>query len=197
MRQIGVLVLCIGFLGSFGCGRSGGNRAAGNNGAAAGNSPNAANSINSSNAGLANSGPQANALNANTNEIVASNEDISRGLLQMEDAWNDAYVRRDEAWFQQNLADDYTEIGDTGKTINDKAGAIEAMKDDKSVEIITQLSDTKVRIEGDAAVITGVNHVRLKDEHGRQQDYKHRFTDTFIKRGDRWLVWANQATRMP
>jgi ketosteroid isomerase-like protein len=95
------------------------------------------------------------------------------------------------------LADDYTEIGDDGRTINDKAGATAAMKADKSTALETDLSDMKVRVEGNAAVVTGVNHVRLKDPTGKQQDYKHRFTDTFVKRDRRWLIWANESTRMP
>src|SRR5262249_44525729 len=75
------------------------------------------------NANMPQSGPlNANNANASTVEIIETPESISAALLQMEDAWNAAYGRRDEAWFQQNLADDYTEIGDDGKTINDKAG---------------------------------------------------------------------------
>ena len=193
-----VSILCFSILLFNTCGgRSDGNRANGANRANRNNEPsNSANSVNSANA--ANSAINANSSNSNTtSEIFERPEDISKGLLQMEDAWNEAYVKRDEAWFQQNLADDYTEIGDSGKTINDKAGAIAAMKADKSTEIVAELSDTKVRVEGNAAIVTGVNHVRLKDENGRPQDYKHRYTDTYIKRDGRWLIWANESTRMP
>lgn len=169
--------------------RSNGNRASGNSNTAAN-----ANAVSNANP---NANANANSANANTNVIVERPEDISKGLLQMEDAWNDAYGQKNEEWFQQNLADDYTEIGDTGKTINDKAGAIAEMKADKSTEIITAISDTKVRVEGNSAVVTGINHVKLKDPAGKPVDYKHRFTDTFVKRNDKWQVWADQATRIP
>jgi len=178
-------------------GRGDGNRVSRN---AAGNGASNANeAAPASNSNMPQSGPlNANNTNANTpSEIVESPASISAALLQMEDAWNAAYVRRDEAWFQQNLADDYSEIGDDGKTINDKAGATAAMKADKSTAIETELSDMKVRVEGNAAVVTGVNHVRLKDPTGKQQDYKHRFTDTYIKREGRWQIWANESTRIP
>ena len=180
-----------------------GSRGDGNRGNRNANSANATSNTNGAapvnNSNVPQSGPlSANNSNANTpTEIVETSESISAALLQMEDAWNAAYVRRDEAWFQQNLADDYTEIGDDGKAINDKAGATAAMKADKSTAIETELSETKVRVEGNAAIVTGVNHVRLKDPTGKQQDYKHRFTDTFVKRDGRWLIWANESTRMP
>jgi ketosteroid isomerase-like protein len=194
-----ILVVCVALFCLNACGGRGDGSSRGNRGNAASNAneSNSANTTNNSN--MPQSGPlSANNANASTpTEIVETAESITAALLQMEDAWNQAYARRDEAWFQQNLADDYTEIADDGKTINDKAGATAAMKADKSTAIETELSDMKVRVEGNAAVVTGVNHVRLKDPTGKQLDYKHRFTDTFIKRDGRWLIWANESTRMP
>lgn len=176
------------------CGSRDANRANGNRNAANANATTNVNTGNSS----ANANLSANANSSNSNiAIVDTPANEGDGLLQIEDAWNAAYVRRDEGWFQQNLADDYTEIGDSGKTINDKAGAIAAMLADKSTGITTELSDTKVRIEGNSAVVTGVNHVKLKDENGHLQDYRHRYTDTYIKRDGKWLIWANESTRMP
>ena len=192
-----ISILCLGFLFLNACGgRTGGNRTNQGNGTRGNGEPSS--SANSgTNANVAGNSNTADTSNSNTNEIVERPEDISRGLLQMEDAWNQAYVQKDEAWFQQNLADDYTEIGDTGKTINDKAGAIAEMKADKSSEIIAEISDAKVRVEGNSAVVTGINHVKLKDANGKPVDYKHRFTDTYIKRDGRWQIWADQATRIP
>ena len=54
-------------------------------------------------------------------------------------------------------------------------------------------SDSK-RVDGNAAVVTGINHVRGKDDKGVAFDRRTRFTDTFIKRDGRWLVWATQGT---
>jgi len=194
-----LFVVCLAFVGFAACGSRGdwnrGNRNA--NSANAPSNTNEAAPVNNSN--MPQSAPlSANNTNASTpTEIDETHESVSAALLQIEDAWNAAYGRHDEAWFQQNLADDYTEIGDDGRTINDKAGATAAMKADKSTAIESELSDMKVRVEGNAAIVTGVNHIRLKDPTGKQQDYKHRFTDTFVKRDGRWLIWANESTRMP
>lgn len=51
-------------------------------------------------------------------------------------------------------------------------------------------------MEGDAAVVTGVNHVRGKEADGKPFDRRIRFTDTYIKQDGRWQVWATQGTTM-
>lgn len=57
-----------------------------------------------------------------------------------------------------------------------------------------ELSDVNVHIEGDVAVVTGVNHLRGKNADGKAVDRRVRFTDMFIKRDGRWQVWATQGT---
>ena len=71
------------------------------------------------------------------------------------------------------------------------------MKTDKSVRESTELSETSVRVDGNMAVVTGVNRVKGRDEQGRSFDRRVRFTDTFIKRDGRWQVWATQGTTIP
>jgi len=56
--------------------------------------------------------------------------------------------------------------------------------------------DLQVRIEGNAGIVTGVNHLKGKNENGEAFDVKLSFTDTYIKRDGRWLVWASQHTRL-
>lgn len=51
-------------------------------------------------------------------------------------------------------------------------------------------------MEGDAAVVTGVNHVRGKEADGKPFDRRIRFADTYIKQDGRWQVWATQGTTM-
>jgi len=194
MKSIIATLVCAAVLFSACGGRPGGNRTGRDNGNAA-NTAATANAANEAN--LPESGPlNANSSNANVG-IAVTTKDEEAALLQMEDDWNDAYAKRDEAWFQRNLADDYTETGDSGKMINDKAGAIASMLADGSTEMVAELSEMKARVEGNSAVVTGINRFRQKDEKGHTQEFRHRFTDTFIKRDGRWLIWANQATKIP
>jgi ketosteroid isomerase-like protein len=51
-----------------------------------------------------------------------------------------------------------------------------------------------VRMEGNTAVVVGVNHVKGRDDKGVAFDRNFRFTDIFVKRDGRWQVLATQGT---
>lgn len=118
-------------------------------------------------------------------------------LLYMENDWNEAARKKDAAWFERNLADDATEVASRTAALQTKAEAIASMKTDRSVLESLELSEPSVRVDGNAAVVTGVNRVRGRDEQGKPFDRRVRFTDTFIKRDGRWQVWASQGTIIP
>jgi ketosteroid isomerase-like protein len=115
-------------------------------------------------------------------------------LLYMEHEWNDASKRGDVAWFDRNYADDATDISSRTGAIHTKAEEIASMKTDKTVLDSLELSNLNVRVEGNAAVITGINRVKGHDAQGKPFDRSTRFTDTYVKRDGRWQVWATQGT---
>ena len=118
-------------------------------------------------------------------------------LLYMENDWNDAAKKKDVAWFERNFADDATDVGSRTGALQTKAEAIASMKTDKMVYESLDLSELNVRVEGNAAIVTGVNRLRGRDDQGKPFDRRVRFTDTFIKRDGRWQVWASQGTIIP
>ena len=118
-------------------------------------------------------------------------------LLYMEREWNDAEKRGDMAWFERNYADDATDINSRTGAINSKAEAIASMKNDKTTLDSLELSELNPRVEGNSAIVTGVNRVKGKDAQGQAFDRRVRFTDTYIKRDGRWQVWATQGTSIP
>jgi ketosteroid isomerase-like protein len=118
-------------------------------------------------------------------------------LLYMEHDWNDARKRKDVAWFERNIADDATGVSSTTGAIQTKREAIEAMRSDKSVIESIELREPTVRVEGNTAVVTGINRLRGRDEQGKPFDRRIRFTGTYIKRDGRWQVWAFQGTVIP
>lgn len=118
-------------------------------------------------------------------------------LLYMESDWNEASRTRNAAWFERNYAADATDIASRTGAIQTKAEAIASVKTDKAVTESLELSETNVRVDGNTAIVTGVNRVRGRDEQGKPFDRRVRFTDTFIKRDGRWLVWATQGTTIP
>lgn len=115
-------------------------------------------------------------------------------LAYLEQDWNDASIRRDTDWVDRNYAAFATEISSRTGALETKAEALASMKADKMVMESADLSDLNVRVEGDVAVVTGVNRVKGRDAAGKSFDRRVRFTDTFIKRDGRWQVWATQGT---
>lgn len=115
-------------------------------------------------------------------------------LLYMEHEWNDASKRKDVAWFERNYADDASDISSRTGALHSKAEEIASMKTDKIVLESLELSDLDVRVEGNTAIVTGINNVKGRDEQGQPFTRRTRFTDTFIKRDGRWQVWATQGT---
>lgn len=115
-------------------------------------------------------------------------------LIYMESDWNNAMMKRDAAWFERHYADDMTEVSVGNGALLRKADAIKSLKDNKSVFDSLDLSEVNVRMDGNTAVVTGVNRIRGRDDKGKPMDMRFRFTDTFVKRDGRWLVWATQAT---
>jgi ketosteroid isomerase-like protein len=117
-------------------------------------------------------------------------------LLQIEHGWNLALKNKDVSWFEQNLADDLTDTSSGNGALHSKVEDIAALKKDNTVYDSLELSNLQVRIEGNAGIVTGVNHLKGKDENGEVFEVKLSFTDTYIKRNGRWLVWASQHTRL-
>ncbi len=128
---------------------------------------------------------------------AGNNLDESAMLGYMERDWNAAYINRDMSWFEQNYAPDYSNVSSSTAKIYTKAEDLAEFKNDKSRDESAELSEMNIRVEGNMAVVTGVNHVKGRDEKNQPFDYRLRFTDTFIKRDGRWQVWATQGTRIP
>jgi ketosteroid isomerase-like protein len=113
-------------------------------------------------------------------------------LLYMEREWSDADLKGDAAWHERNYADDFSSVsGRTGALAN-KSEDIASGR--KSALTIADLSDLDVRVQGDTGVVTGMIHVAGKDDKSVAFDRNVRFTDTFVKRDGRWMVWATQGT---
>ncbi|MDQ3374972.1 MAG: nuclear transport factor 2 family protein, partial [Acidobacteriota bacterium] len=118
--------------------------------------------------------------------------DESAMLAYMEMDWNNAYLKHDMGWFERNYAADYSNVSSNNAKLYNKAEDIADIKTDKTAYESAELSEINIRVDGNTAVVTGVNHVKGRDEKGQPMDFRLRFTDTFVKRDGRWQVWASQ-----
>jgi ketosteroid isomerase-like protein len=116
-----------------------------------------------------------------------SRDPEARTLLQLEDSWAVALVRRDGATFRRLLADGfvYTE-NDRTSTRDEVLHEVEAGSD--KVEAAHN-EDMRVYRFGPTAVVTGWLVVRGRGADG-PFDRRYRFTDTWVRWGGRWQIVA-------
>ncbi len=113
-------------------------------------------------------------------------------LRQIEREWGEAIKTKDKVWFERTFADEYTAINSRGKMFNKTEDMADVLSNTDTITS-DELSDMKVRVYGDTAVVTGRLHLVGKDKNGNF-DRNYIFTDTFVKRDGRWQVISTQAT---
>jgi ketosteroid isomerase-like protein len=116
----------------------------------------------------------------------------SQTLQAMEQDWLNAEKNHDAAAFEKLVADDWIVINPDGKrkTKVERAAEIKTSNIDSAT-----LGDMKVRVFGDAAVVTGTDdEVTMKD--GNKSSVHYVWTDVFVKRNGKWLAVASQVAQI-
>lgn len=108
--------------------------------------------------------------------------------------WMEAYTKRDTAFLNRHMSDDYVGTFPDG-TVHDKKSEIEAVKSGSVAIKKMEPSEMNVRVYDNAAVITGQSSVKAK-VGGKNMSAELRFTDVWIRQRDRWQAVASQVTRI-
>jgi hypothetical protein len=117
---------------------------------------------------------------------------VEQEIMKLEDVWGDALIKHDPAPLDKLLADDYIGTNVNGGTYT-KAQLLEAVKSSKE-DIISMVDDeVKVRVYGDAAVISARDTIKYRAE-GKEITELERYTDTWIRRDGRWQCVAGHAS---
>ena len=110
-------------------------------------------------------------------------------LIKIEHDWGNAMVKGDVDAFSRCVGDDWVLTYSDG-TLVTKPIAQADLKEGALRNESFQLDDLKVRVYGDAAVVSGLitekSKFRDKDTSGQR-----RFTDVFVKRDGRWQAVAS------
>jgi ketosteroid isomerase-like protein len=110
-------------------------------------------------------------------------------IRSLEMKWTEAYKQRNIDILSSLLADDFVITIEDG-SIYSKAGYI-SHSADASVHVqFAELSDLKVRMHGDTAIVTGAYH-EMGEQNGKRYDYHDRLTDVWMKTAGRWQVVAS------
>ena len=121
-------------------------------------------------------------------------ESVEQELIKLENDWEQAFYKRDIAFGDRFLADDYIGTEEKGIVMT-KAQELEDLKSGVHLSASGVQDDVKVRVYGDAAVVTGRTTVKGQYK-GKEFTSRYRWTDTFIKRDGRWQCVASHISRI-
>ena len=113
----------------------------------------------------------------------------SEKILQMERQWTEAYQQRDVRILAALLAEDFIITVEDGSTYG-KMGYISHTANTSVRVDLAELSELKVRMHGNAAIVTGAYHEK-GTSNGIAYEYRDRLTDLWMKSGGAWQVIAS------
>lgn len=118
-------------------------------------------------------------------------------VLQAEKARFAAMVKSDRAALEKLLADDLTYIHSTA-LLETKEQFIKSVTSGTIdyVSIVPSEADSKVRVNGSTAIVTGLAAVNVIDK-GNDRKIRIRYTTAYTNRGGAWLLAAWQSTVIP
>jgi ketosteroid isomerase-like protein len=119
---------------------------------------------------------------------------VEQDLMALEKGWNNALVKKDWAFLDKILADDWMATNQDG-IFYSKAQYLAYLRSGGELTSSSAADDFMVRVYGDAAVVT----FRFIDEaqsSGKDTGGQSRITDTWVKRVGHWQCVAEHKTRI-
>jgi ketosteroid isomerase-like protein len=107
----------------------------------------------------------------------------------LEMKWTESYRQHSIDILSSLLADDFVITVEDGNVYS-KAGYISHTADGSVRVDVAEMSDLKVRIHGDTAIVTGAYHEKGA-ANGKAYEYHDRLTDVWLKTGSKWQVIAS------
>jgi len=116
----------------------------------------------------------------------------SAELVRLEAVWNVAHVHGDTLTLSSLWGDEMTVIVPEMPVMS-KIDLLQFWRTGRSVITKYETTEIRVRVYGDAAVVTGRLR-RDRNFNGRSIGDDWRFTKVYVRRGGRWQVVAYQAS---
>ncbi len=110
-------------------------------------------------------------------------------IRAMETKWADSYKNRQVDVLSSLMSDDYVITMEDGSVFG-KVGFISHTAQPSEHVDISEFSDLKVRMHGDAAVVTGSYHEQGQSG-GKAYEYRDRMTDLWMKVDGKWKLVAS------
>lgn len=127
--------------------------------------------------------------------VFAQNKSEENSVIQICNAWDNAYIKRDSKPLEKLLAADYIGIDDEG-VVTSKADEINLIKTGDYIIIsVDHLEPLKVRFYGSTAVVT--SHSKVKHVFkGQTNTVAGRATTVCVNQHRQWQIASWQASRV-
>jgi membrane-bound inhibitor of C-type lysozyme/ketosteroid isomerase-like protein len=121
-----------------------------------------------------------------------SKDDVKQ-ILQAERDICNAFEHEDADWLEKHLDPTFTLTSSNGK-VTTRADEVADLRRGTKYDVFRN-RDSKVRMYGDAAVVTGITRVGGKSD-GKPYALDFQFTDTYVRKDGAWVIVASQASRL-
>jgi ketosteroid isomerase-like protein len=115
-------------------------------------------------------------------------------LIQLERAWDAAFVAKDMRFIERVLADEFVVTYGDGSRGDKAAEMAQTIDFDQRVDS-SVLDSFRVRIYGETAVVWFSRHM-TGPKSGKIVAVTYRFVDVFVKRAGRWQCVSSQSTKV-
>lgn len=117
-----------------------------------------------------------------------------QSLIQLERSWNEAFYRKDVAFLERVLADEFIATYEDGSQ-GDKVREISLTRTFNQQVDSARQDDFVVKLYGDTAVVWFTLHL-LGPKQGQQIAVDLRYVDVFVWRANRWQCVSSHSTKV-
>ena len=121
--------------------------------------------------------------------LAAQDKSDAATIRSLEMKWTESYKQRNIDILSSLLSEEFVITIEDG-SVYSKAGYISHSADNAVHVQVAELSDLKVRMHGDTAIVTGAYHER-GESGGKSYEYHDRLTDVWMKTAGKWQVIAS------
>jgi ketosteroid isomerase-like protein len=121
--------------------------------------------------------------------VFAQEKSDAATVRGLELKWTESYKQRNIEILSSLLADEFVITVEDG-SVYSKTGYISHTADSGTKVQVAEMTDLKVRVHGNTAVVTGAYHEKGQ-ANGKPYEYRDRLTDCWVKTGSKWQVIAS------